>query len=294
MSWLWFSLSSVFLFALSNVIDKALLTHKVKNPNLPVIVDMFLGLLFAAAIVVFHGIDAVSSQSMIVLMGLGIVYLLVLLSYFKAMQLEEVSRVVPLYDINVLFVLVLSILFLGKTFEISQIGGILLLMAGGILISQHDFSKIRLGKAAFFVLLGAVGLSIYFTASDYLLQGVSVETFFVYVRIGAFLGMLPLLWLNRMDMGKMITSPAKYGFGIIVLSESITVISTFLGSTGIQQASGAFYSAIAATQPVFVFILATALSFFLPHILKEETGNRNLLQKGVAIILIYLGVLLLG
>ncbi|MEK6821047.1 MAG: EamA family transporter [archaeon] len=288
MDWLWFSLSSVLLFALANVIDKGLLTHRVKNPYLPVIVDMFLGLIFAGAVVVLVGISPVSTPAILAMLGLGAIYLGILASYFKAMQLEEVSRVIPLYNLDVFFVLVFSIVFLGKIFEFSQIAGILALLGGGLLISQHDFSKIKFGKAALFVLVGAIGLSIYFTVSDYLLQGVDVATFFVYMRMGAFVAALPLVWIHRRDVRAMMTQPVKYGLGIIILSESITVISTFLGSSGIQQSSGAFHSAISAAQPVFVFLLATGVSIFFPRLLQEEVKGATLLQKGIAILLIFI------
>ena len=51
-------------------------------------------------------------------------------------------------------------------------------------------------------------------------------------------------------------------------------------------------SAISSTTTLFVFLFGILLTIFLPHFARENLSRRNLLQKGLAAILVAIGVIL--
>jgi drug/metabolite transporter (DMT)-like permease len=214
--WIFYAIAAMTFFGIANVTDKVLLTHRVKNPYLPVIVDMILGLIFASVIFLFYGITPLSGTSFALAIALGILNVAIYSVYFKSLQSEEVSRIVPLYLLSNFVIFFLSISFLGRVFSFWQVGGAALILGGAFLITQHDFRKIHLSNGVLFALAGTLMSSLFIVASDYLLQGVSVETFFVYTRTSSFVAGLVLIWIYRKDFSKMVLNPSKYGFGIII------------------------------------------------------------------------------
>ena len=58
------------------------------------------------------------------------------LCYFRALQLGEASRVAPLDKLSVIFVVVLSALFLGERVTMGTAAGVALMVAGALVLAQ--------------------------------------------------------------------------------------------------------------------------------------------------------------
>lgn len=66
----------------------------------------------------------------------SLVYCFAFIFYMKSMRLEEVSLVTPIYNFNVVFLLILAVLFLGESFTVLKLLGILLLFFGAYFLSE--------------------------------------------------------------------------------------------------------------------------------------------------------------
>lgn len=76
------------------------------------------------------GIGAIEKKSWIFLILSGLATGLSWLCYYKAIQLGDVSKVVPIDKLSVVFTIILAILFLGEQFTWKSIIGCLLIAAG--------------------------------------------------------------------------------------------------------------------------------------------------------------------
>lgn len=294
MEWLALALGGMLFSSTANVIDKYLLENKVKNPYVPVIVDGVLALFFALVLFLFFPIASMDGITLVACIVSGALFTLVLIPYFKAVQSDEVSRIIPLFNLLPLLVLLVSVLFLGHVFSLIQYGGIILLLAGAIIISIRDIRKPRVGPGFFFAMLVVIIGTSNTLLVEHLVGNIDFITVFFYGRIGGFLAAIPLFLLNRKDFMYTVRSPTKSGLYVIILSEIVTLLGLFAFTIAISLEKATLVTAISYAQPVMVFILALILSFYFPKLINEKITRNDLIQKAVAVIFVTLGAILLG
>jgi transporter family protein len=112
--WILFSVLAALTWAIVNIIDKYVLTKWVRAPIVPVIINGIIGLLAGLFILLFQGLSTLSYLNIALVFVAGIFYILSLFFYFRAAKIEEISRVIPLYQLSPLFVLIFAALFLGR------------------------------------------------------------------------------------------------------------------------------------------------------------------------------------
>ncbi|MBI4044041.1 MAG: EamA family transporter [Candidatus Diapherotrites archaeon] len=289
-SWFLFVLVSSIGFACANVIDKFVLSNKIRNAALPVVIEGFLGVLVAVAVVFVHGVGVPAWPFILLAMLIGVGFTLSVLFYFRAVQRDEVSRVIPLYELLPLVVLVLSVLFLGESFSGQQVFGMVLLVAGAVLISVHDFKALKFSRA-----LGWVGLSLGIASVDivltgFLLRSLDFWTVFAWGRMGSLLTVIPLAFFHWKPLREVLVEPKRHALSWVGLSEWLTLAGLFLFTVAASMGPVALVSAVYSLQPLWVFALATMVSIVFPGLLKEKVHAHALIQKAAAILLIYIGV----
>jgi transporter family protein len=80
------------------------------------------------------GISAISRKSWIFLILSGLATGASWLCYYKALQIGEASKVVPVDKLSVVFTLILAFIFLHEQFTIKSVLGCLLIGAGTLLM----------------------------------------------------------------------------------------------------------------------------------------------------------------
>ncbi|MFC1800784.1 EamA family transporter, partial [Nanoarchaeota archaeon] len=181
MSWILFSVLAALMWAVVNIVDKYVLTKWVKNPMVNVIILGFVSLLAGVFVYFFKGLSELSYVNVLIALAVGGLYVLVCWFYFKAIQVGEVSRVVPLFHLSPLFVLIFAGVFLGEVFSFSKYFGIFLLIIGAIMISSEKLTKIRFGKAAVYMTLSALAVATYEVIMKHLLNFADFWTIFSYI-----------------------------------------------------------------------------------------------------------------
>ena len=293
--WAVFTLLAVVTWASSNVIDKIVLTKWVKNPYLPIMIVSVVGLVFSLFVYLSQGLSALTMNQLILTLLLGLTYVVTVIFYFKAIQIEEISRIIPLYSAAPLFVLILASVFLGEFFAIDKYFGIFFLVMGGILISIKKGFKISLGKAFLFMMLSSLSWAASSVLTRYLVSSIDFWTVFVYARIGQFLAALPIFYLHAKELVNVIKQYGKKVLVGMTVSETLAVGGTLLYTIALSFSLGyaSLVSALAAAQQFFVLLIATFLSLFYPKIIKEDTNNRTIWLKLIAMILLVIGVVLI-
>jgi len=289
MSWVLFSILAVIVWAVVNTIDKYILTKLIKKPIIPVIFVGVIGLIGSVFVYFIRGFSELSYVNIGLAIVAGIFYILMTIFYFKAVKIEEISRVIPLFHLTPLFVLILALIFLGEIFTPIKYLGIFLLMIGAILISSKWPLKINFGRAFWFMVLSSFTLSINAVITKYLLNFADFWTIFSYIRIGTFIAVIPLFYINYKD----IMSLAKRPLGFVVLTESLNLVAVLFITIAMSIGFVTLVNALSATPPFFVLVFTVMLSIFYPKILKEEISKKTVLMKLIAIILMFIGVVLI-
>jgi bacterial/archaeal transporter family protein len=137
MNWMFFAFLSAVFAALTSILAK--IGIKDVDSNLATAVRTVVILAFAWGIVLFQGkagdIFRLTKFSIIFLVLSGIATGLSWLFYFRALQLGEASKVVPIDKLSLVLTVILAALFLGEKPTMAVVGGSLLMTAGALVIA---------------------------------------------------------------------------------------------------------------------------------------------------------------
>lgn len=134
--WFWFALGSAVFAALTSILAKVGIDGV--NSNLAtalrtvVVLVMAWGMVFLTS--AQKGIADISQKSWIFLILSGLATGASWLCYYKALQIGEASKVVPIDKLSVVITLVLAFLFLHEEFTAKSAIGCLLIGAGTLLM----------------------------------------------------------------------------------------------------------------------------------------------------------------
>lgn len=134
--WLILALGSSVFAALTSILAKVGVSGV--NSNLATAIRTFVVLIMAWVMVFItdaqNGIGEISKRSWIFLILSGLATGASWLCYYKALQLGDVSKVVPIDKLSVIITLVLSAVFLHERFSPKSIIGCVLIGAGTLLM----------------------------------------------------------------------------------------------------------------------------------------------------------------
>ena len=134
--WFWFALGSAVFAALTSILAK--IGIEGVNSNLAtairtmVVVVMAWGMVFLTN--AQKGIAGISRRSWIFLILSGLATGASWLCYYRALQVGEASKVVPIDKLSVIITLVLAFVFLHEEFTVKSLIGCVLIGAGTLLM----------------------------------------------------------------------------------------------------------------------------------------------------------------
>lgn len=292
MLWVYFTILATASWAISNLIDKYVLDKYVQNPMIGTIFMGFLGLIGAIIISQFTEVFIPSTNILVLSLIGGMAYVVAVLYYFKAIVVEEVSRVIPLFSISPIFTLILATIFLGEIFTVQKYLGILIIVAGSFLISLRKDIKFTISKSLRLMIISCLFFAINGILLKYILNSLTYWNAFVWTRVGAFLPIPILFYINRESTIKTIRDRPKSGL-YLSISESFNLLGLFLITVAISYGFISLISALGGIQNFIVLVVASLLSIFKPQIIKEELKGSTILQKIVAIMMIVSGAVLI-
>lgn len=134
--WFVFALASAIFAALTSILAK--IGIEGVNSNLATAIRTFVVLAMSWAMVFItnaqSGIFSVSKRSWIFLILSGLATGASWLCYYKALQMGEVSKVVPIDKLSVVITLILAFIFLHEQFTVKSLIGTVLLTAGTLVM----------------------------------------------------------------------------------------------------------------------------------------------------------------
>jgi len=291
MEWLVFVVFAHLSWAFAVLITRTILTKHIRSIFVFGAFAAFVGLL-PLFLIPFKGLIIPQPSQLLLSLFTGMLYLYGMLPYYKALTIEEVSRVIPLWRFIPLFVLLFAVLFVGERLDFDEFVAFILLLLGGYVISVRNFADpLKISRAFYLMLFSSFLFGIYHTLTKYIYMNQSFYNGFIIIRFGTFLGALSMLCFTTFR-NQIITVLPRVKIqvtGMLLMHGILVVAGLALLNYAISIGPVSVISAASGVQAVFIFILATLLSRRHPHILAEEINTKIFVQKCVGILFISVG-----
>ncbi|MCL4437425.1 DMT family transporter [Patescibacteria group bacterium] len=301
MSWLIFAFSGPVLWATSTHIDKYLVEKYFKFGSVAVLMvfTAIIGLLLLPFVWWFNPrVLSLPFSSIAVMAFSGILYMAAILFYLQALQTEEASAVAPFYQAAPLFAYALAYVVLGEVLSLTQILGGFLIIGGAVLLSIR-FGK-QPGKIRWRLVILMLSCAFVLALSSVIFKFFAIRddfwntTFWTYAGeaiFGVFILAIPSYFNQFIKMLKSNTSAV---LGVNGANELINLGGSLGMRYAMVLAPLSLVQAIGSTTTLFVFLFGILLTIFFPYLAKEDLSAKNLAQKGLAAVLIALGVILIN
>lgn len=292
MPWIIFAITAPALFSVSTFFDKFLIEKRIKDPILLTIfggiIVFFVGLIIfiARGFVIFDG------WQIFILLLSGIFGEIALVPYYKALSLEDASRISPLFQIIPVFVLILSYFFIGEFLTREQLLGFFFILLGSFIISSKrvDAGFFRIRKAFWWVLLA----SFLWALPSVMFKFVAVNQGFwdaiIYEFFGVTIGAVLLFFFYRKRFLVQFKETKAGTWFILNINEAIYFLGRMCIFYAVFLGPVSLVSALGGLNPFFVLIFGFILSIWLPNIVKEDITRTTIFSKAIAIIFMICGL----
>lgn len=280
-----FAIVSPFIWGLMNVLDKFVVSRKVKNPLSFAIVAGIVNLAIGLGLAFFLDWSAISFNDLVFPAIAGAIFGSQFFLYYYLLGKEDVSNAIGLIYTYPVVVLFLSFLFLNEILLGMSYIGMALILLGATFLSINN-KRIRLKVSLWLIvsLILVVALYEFFIKISTItlpeLNGISVTS----ICIG--LALLPGLFSSNLRNG---FSNELKNVRWALLNESLTflgIATTYFAMSGLP---ATIVSSVAATQPLAVLVLESFAHIIGIRISAENNFRKNILP----ILLIVLGIVLL-
>lgn len=296
MDWLPSATIAYFVWSIATLISKVLLSRYVSNL---IVYTVSLGIvsLLPLLLAPTQGLTIPDPGLFSLALVGGVLYIVVILLYFKALSLEEASRVIPLWRFTPIFVLLFSGYFINEQLTPYQLTAFALLVLGGFGVSiKRIGDTFKLSPAFYWMLLSSLIGAIYNVLVKFIYLQLPYYSGFTLIRLGVPLtaGVVLLFPKNcRVLLSSLaaVSHPIK---ALILFNGVLDLIGLAFLNFAISRAPITLVNASAGIQAVFVLLLSTALSWKFPQVLQEEIDRKAFIQKLGAITLIAMGTALLA
>ena len=297
-----FVIFASFLGGVTNHIDKFMITGIDKSKNSIKILLVFST--FVAGIVLTplwlilsHFTVDINFVSLISVLCASFIYIVANVLYFKAMEENDASIIVVMFQMIPVFSYILALILFKETLTITQIIGSLIIILSAILISI-DFNEKNNGKkfkALFLITLSSLCYSIYFILFDIGIRNSSYYSCAFWYQIGFLIVGVVLLLIKSFRV-PFISAIKKNGKRYLILNtinEVFNLISNLLVNYANLLIPIALVNVLQGFQGAFVFILGVIGTILLPKYIQEDLSKEVVIQKIVCIVLGIIGLIIL-
>lgn len=303
MNWFLIALIPPAVWSITNHFDKYLLAKYFKGGGVGALMvfSALVGVVLLPIIAILHP-EVVSTYSVrnLLISVNGFLYVLAVLPYFYALQKDEASIAVPLFQLVPVFSYALSYLVLKETLNPFQLTGGIIVIFGAISISLDlsNIKKIKLKKDVLLLMtLSSLIFSVNFLFFKYFSLQTSfwVTSFWEYVGFAVFAAIL--LVFVKSYRTEFMTVMKKNSVAVLSLNglnEVINIVAKTSFNFASLLAPITLIWIVNGLQPFFIFIYGVLLTVFFPKISKENISPKALSQKIISIIIMFLGTYIIN
>ncbi len=222
----------------------------------------------------------------------GFIHTTYVYPYYRSLVFEEVSRVVPLWQLTPIFVLILARLFLHEVLPISDYIAFFLIVVGVLLFSIKFEQKITLSSALYLMIASSIFVAMFSVIAKYVYAVEDLFSAFLYIQIGILLSFAVLCAKSdyRKRFIHAFASAPRFATSIAVLDIGIGYVSFAAYSLAVSMGPISLVTVIYAIQPVYVLFAATIIGIKYKSLIQERITRGIFIQKLIAVVLIFFGI----
>lgn len=295
------SFLATFLWAITNFIDN-FLVNKDRNSSksiraLLVFSTLVAGIIFVPISLVLANFNVgVSLISAVAAIGAAAVYIMATALYFYALNKNDTSSVVAMYQLIPVVTYLFSFIFYGETFTVRQtIGAVMIIVASVVMgLSLKNRKKDGKYKAMILVLFSVVLYGLYYSLMDIAIRDSAYDACYFWNQIGfLILGLILICIKNyRKAFISTIKRNGKSFFALNILNEGLNSAAGALVNFANVMMPIAFVNIIGGFQGAFVFIIGAIGMKIFPKFFKENLKKKTVVKKIFCIILSIIGIIL--
>jgi uncharacterized membrane protein len=230
-------------------------------------------------------------------MLVGVFYISMLFLYYKGVERTDISRFVPVFNTDIVIVLIFGAVFLGEAFPLPVYGGVLLVFFG-VLFNSLDIDNIEFTskEALLFGLSAALAISIVQVLMKFLMSHMTRYQLLFWYGIGGIVSVALLLaWHKGLDglTGVDLSFLRSKGYLAFVTNGVFSALSYLVLTWALETGPVSIVTAILNLQVLLVFFGVIVLSNFTPEVLKEDMSRTTLIQKGTAMSMMLCGAVVI-
>lgn len=296
--WLLSAIAGAAIHATANFIDKYVLEKEVSDyrviPIYTAIVSFVLGVVFWVA----TGRPFLAPRDTVIVLTTGVLSAFALVFYFKALTVEETSRVIILFQMTPVIALILSFLFLKESISPIQFIGFLFILAATTLISLKKNSAGKTFSSAFFyILLFDFLQAIAAILVKYAINLNSFKTIISWESLGLALGgtiiylFIPSI---RQAFHQSLKTIRKRIIGILVFNDMLFIAGNLFFFFAFSKGTVALVKVLEGSQTFFGIFYGWFLNSVYPAIFKEKITGQEIMKKLIAALLLIEGIILIS
>ena len=239
----------------------------------------------------------ISLASLISIFAAAVVYIIAVTLYFKAMEKNDASVVVVMFQMIPVFSYIMALILFKENLTLKQIIGSLIILLSAILISfnfngRNNKKKL---KALILMTLSSFLCAVYFILFDIGLRNSSYYSCVFWYQIGLLIIGIALLCIKtyRVPFKKAVKNNGKRYLFLNISNEVINLIANALVNFANLTVPIALVNVLTGLQGAFAFILGVLGTIFIPKYIKEDLSKKVVIQKVACIILSIIGLIVL-
>ena len=224
----------------------------------------------------------------------AILYILATYFYFKALEKNDASIVVVMFQLIPVFSYMFSLIFFGERLGINEILGGLIIISSAIIISFDFGEKSSKNKAIALILMTFSSLlySLYFICFDVAMRNGNYNAVAFWYQMGLLLVGIALFLIKdyRNSFINMIRKNGKKFISLNVTNEVLNLVANLMVNFANLTIPLAIANTVNGFQGVFVFVIGGIGALLWPKIFVEDLSKKVIIQKGICIVLSIIGL----
>lgn len=295
------SFLATFLWAITDFIDKFLVSRGRNTSNniksLLVFSTLIAGAIFAPISLVLANFNVeVNLISFLSAIAASIIYILATLCYYYALNKNDASSIVSMFQLTPVFTYLFSFIFYGETFTLRQIIGASMIMMSSIAIGLSLKNRRKEGKyrALIMSILAAILYGLNYSLMDTAIRNSNYDACYFWNQIG-FLGIGIVLIGIKSYRRAFKNAVRNNGKGYFILNSTNELLNSAAGAL-VNYANTlipiAFVNIISGFEGAISFILGAIGVKILPRFFKENLKKKTIIRKIICIIVSIIGLIL--
>lgn len=291
-----------FLWAITNHIDKFMISGIDESGSsiktLLVFSTLVAGVVLSPIWLVASDFSVgIRNISLICVLLSSFIYILATYFYFKALEKNDASIVIVMFQLIPVFSYILALIFFKENLTFQQIIGSIVIILSTVLISFDFEEKNNKSKwlALILMTLSSLFYATYFFLFDIGIRNSSYSSCAFWLQIGFLI--LGIIFISikgyRTTFIKAIKNNGKKYFSLNITNEVINLIANLLLNFANVTIPIALANVLNGFQGAFVFILGVIGVKLLPKYFKENMNQKIVIQKISCIILSIIGLIII-